>query len=323
MAKNTNFGHPSIPKFDGHYDHWAMLMENLLQSKEYWTIVETGVPILAANANAEQTRIANETRLKDLKAKNYLFQSIDRGIIETILDKSSSKVILDSMKNKFQGFIKVKRAQLQALRGEFEILRMKDEEYVNEYFGCVLTTVNKMKIQGETVEQTIIVEKILRSMTRKFNYVVCAIEESNNVELLSIDELQESLLVHEQKMKPVKEEDQALKITHGGGNSTRGRGRGAKTDQGRGKRLNKENIECYKCHKLRHFQYECPDSEGYAHYADYNDDEEVLLMAFESSSTNSAKKKIWYLDSGCSNHMCCVKEWFFDFDSELRETVRL
>jgi hypothetical protein len=131
MAKNTNFGHPSIPKFDGHYDHWAMLMENLLQSKEYWTIVETGVPILAANANAEQTRIANETRLKDLKAKNFLFQSIDRGIIETILDKSSSKVIWDSMKNKFQGYIKVKRAQLQALRGEFEILRMKDEEYVN------------------------------------------------------------------------------------------------------------------------------------------------------------------------------------------------
>jgi hypothetical protein len=69
--------------------------------------------------------------LKDLKAKNYLFQSIDRGIIETILDKSSSKVIWDSMKNKFQGSIKVKRAQLQALRGEFEILRMKDEEYVN------------------------------------------------------------------------------------------------------------------------------------------------------------------------------------------------
>jgi hypothetical protein len=35
MAENNNFGHPSIPKFDGHYDHWSMLMENLLRSKEY------------------------------------------------------------------------------------------------------------------------------------------------------------------------------------------------------------------------------------------------------------------------------------------------
>ena len=27
---------PTVPKFDGHYDYWAMLMENFLRSKEYW-----------------------------------------------------------------------------------------------------------------------------------------------------------------------------------------------------------------------------------------------------------------------------------------------
>ena len=31
---------PAIPKFDGYYDHWAMLMENLLRSEEYWDLVE-------------------------------------------------------------------------------------------------------------------------------------------------------------------------------------------------------------------------------------------------------------------------------------------
>ena len=30
-----NYVQPAIPRFDGHYDHWAMLMENLLRSKEY------------------------------------------------------------------------------------------------------------------------------------------------------------------------------------------------------------------------------------------------------------------------------------------------
>jgi hypothetical protein len=62
-----------------------------------------------------------------------------------------------------------------------------------------------MKIQGESIEERIVVEKILRSMGTRFNYVVCAIEESNNTETLSIDELQGSLLVHELKIKPVKE----------------------------------------------------------------------------------------------------------------------
>ncbi|MCH80155.1 copia-type polyprotein [Trifolium medium] len=229
------------------------------------------------------------------------------------------------MKHKFQGSTKVKRAQLQALRGEFETLRMKEDESVNDYFGRVLTTVNKMKIQGETMEQRIVVEKILRSMTRRFNYVVCAIEESNNVETLSIDELQGSLLVHEQKMKPVKEEEQALKVSHGERNSSsiRGRGRNSKGNQGRGKRINKENIECYKCHKVGHFQYECPNLEDYANYADFDDTEEVLLMAFDSSSPEQHKNKVWFIDSGCSNHMCGIKEWFFDLDTNFRETVKL
>jgi hypothetical protein len=201
-----NFGHPAIPKFDGHYDHWSMLMENLLRSKEYWSIVETGIPVLPAAATAEQRNSVDEARLKDLKAKNYLFQSIDRAISETILDKTTSKAIWDSMARKYQGSTKVKRAQLQALKGEFEMLRMKEKETVSDYFAKVLATVNKMKIQGERREERIVVEKILRSMGVKFNYVVCAIEESNNIETLSIDELQGSLLVHEQKMKPVKEE---------------------------------------------------------------------------------------------------------------------
>lgn len=42
-SDNKNFAQPTIPRFDGHYDHWSMLMENFLRSKEYWSIVETGV----------------------------------------------------------------------------------------------------------------------------------------------------------------------------------------------------------------------------------------------------------------------------------------
>ena len=55
-------------------------------------------------------------KLKDLRAKNYLFQAIDHSILETILCKDTSKDFWDSMKKKYQGHSKVKRAQLQALR---------------------------------------------------------------------------------------------------------------------------------------------------------------------------------------------------------------
>ncbi|MCI81876.1 retrovirus-related Pol polyprotein from transposon TNT 1-94, partial [Trifolium medium] len=58
-----------------------------------------------------------------------------------------------------------------------------------------------MTAHGEHMEHVTVVEKILRSMTPRFNYVVCSIEESNDVTSLSVDELQSSLIVHEQRMR--------------------------------------------------------------------------------------------------------------------------
>jgi len=86
--ENNNFVQAAIPRFDGHYDHWSMLMENLLRSKEFWEVVEDGIPSLPeapAVATLEQIKAVKDAKLKDLKAKNYLFQTIDRGTLETIL----------------------------------------------------------------------------------------------------------------------------------------------------------------------------------------------------------------------------------------------
>lgn len=31
-----------IPHFDGPYDHWNMLIDNFIRSKEFWSLVEIG-----------------------------------------------------------------------------------------------------------------------------------------------------------------------------------------------------------------------------------------------------------------------------------------
>ena len=92
-----------------------------------------------------------------------------------------------------------------------------------------------MKIHGENMQQMVIIEKILKSMTSRFDYVVCSTEESNNLDTLTIDELQSSLLVHEQRMNVHGGDEQALKVTYddrigGWGN---GRARGAFRGRGR------------------------------------------------------------------------------------------
>ncbi|XP_017438090.1 uncharacterized protein LOC108344134 [Vigna angularis] len=210
MAETGKYVQTTIPKFDGHYDHWTKLMENFLRSKEYWSLVEHEIDGVQDKANALDA---------------YL-KPIDREILDTILNDETSKNIWDFMKKKFQGSTRVKRVQLQALRKEFEILQMKEGESVNSYFGRTLKIAKSMKAAGEKMEESVITAKILRSMTTKFNYVVCSIEESNNMNTLTIDELQSSLLVHEQRMTCSVEEEQVMQIVfeekYG-----RGRGRGA------------------------------------------------------------------------------------------------
>ncbi|GMJ02453.1 hypothetical protein HRI_003914500 [Hibiscus trionum] len=103
------------------------------------------------------------------------------------------------MKTKFEGIARVKRPTLQALRRDFEILKMKTSETIIEYFARVMSTSNKMRSNGEQMKDVTIVEKILRMLTEKFNYVVVSIEESKDIDALTIDGLQSSLIVHERK----------------------------------------------------------------------------------------------------------------------------
>lgn len=77
------------------------------------------------------------------------------------------------MKQKHKGTTKVKKAQLQSLRKEFELFGMKDDKSISEYFARTLAFMNKMKLQCENVNQTTMVEKVMRSLTLKFNYLVC------------------------------------------------------------------------------------------------------------------------------------------------------
>lgn len=318
----------SIPRFDGDYDHWSLLMENLLRSKEWWSLIDPGYsePAAGARETEEQRKAREQLKLKDLKVKNILFQAIDKTILKTILQKDTAKQLWDAMKRKYQGNLRVQRAQLQALRREFEVLEMKIGEIVTDYFSKVMLVANNMRNLGEDMQDTKIVEKILRTLTEKFNYVVCSIEESKDINYLSVDELQSSLVLHEQKFrKNSSGEEQALKATveAGRGRGERGRGRGMYGGRGRGRQsYNCATIECFKCHKLGHYQYECPSWDKDVNFAEFDEEEELLLMSYVEMA-NANNEEAWFLDSGCSNHMTGDKSAFKEMDGAFRQMVKL
>ena len=93
------------------------------------------------------------------------------------------------MKKKHQENAMAKWVQFQSRQTEFETLRIKSSESITYYLARTMAIANKMRIYGKNLEDVTIVEKILQSMTTKFNFVVCSIEESKDIDALSIDKL--------------------------------------------------------------------------------------------------------------------------------------
>ena len=123
MADSSNgsgtFVQPAIPKFDGFYEHWAKLMENFLRSKEFWSLVEDGIDEIPEETKSSEKisedqlkkmKLVEEQRLKDMKVKNYLYQAIDREIMDTILNDRNIKANMGLDGTEIQGVVKSQKS---------------------------------------------------------------------------------------------------------------------------------------------------------------------------------------------------------------------
>ena len=77
---------------------------------------------------------------------------------------------------------------------------MNDDEDIDNFFLKVAEIVNNMKALGETMPESIIVQKILISLPSKFNPKVSAIEERADWETLTMNQLLGNLIAYEMRL---------------------------------------------------------------------------------------------------------------------------
>ncbi|XP_059070783.1 uncharacterized protein LOC131860394 [Cryptomeria japonica] len=238
-------------------------METYLSSVGYdvWMSVKNGytVPTTPTNLDAKREYEHNT------KAKHAILSGLSDIEFVKVTHYTFAKETWDKLQRIYEGDAKVKEAKLQHLRAQFESLKMKDEENIVDYLQRVDETVNAVRGLGENIEDEVIVKKVPRSLTTKYDTKVSAIEEAKDLKTFSMDELFGSLFAYEMRtisVEPSKKEvfftsenkgkETAICVDDVEANFVR------KLKKGSSKYRGNLRFKCFDCGKIRHFADKCP-----------------------------------------------------------------
>nr|KYP58959.1 hypothetical protein KK1_014383 [Cajanus cajan] len=186
-----------------------------------------------------------------------------------------------------------------------------------------------MKLYGKEMKEKRVVEKILITLTKKYDSIVAFIETSSNPSSLPVNKLIGLLGAHEARLNSradINSVDNAfqskLKL------QSRNKEDGGKKNVGEYSR-NKDSRNfsgnkkdkyplCGICNKSGHAEKDCWHR---ANFAEEHNQEQRLFYANQESCDNGDGS--WYLDSGCSNHMAKDQSIFVDIDNSIKVKVQL
>ena len=106
-------------------------------------------------------------------------------------------------------------------------MKQKEKETIRDYCVRVKAIINKIATLVEKIEKEIVIKKVLRTLTKKYDHVALIIEETKDLPTIEIDNLISSLTSHEERvLKRVRggisnSDEQAISIKE---NENQGRG---------------------------------------------------------------------------------------------------
>jgi hypothetical protein len=199
--ESTNSYKNGIPQFDGHkYDFWSIRIKTYIHAQGFqvWKSIVDGYRTPAVPPKNDKAMKFGENNSKSINA-------LLNGLSDTIFTKfahcKSAKDIWDKLRNIYEGDSKVKVAKLQTYRGQFEQLKMKEDEYIIAYFLRVDGTVTAIIGLGKEMEESIIVQKVLRSLPMRFNPKISTLEERSDLNSINMDGLHGIFIAYEMRTK--------------------------------------------------------------------------------------------------------------------------
>lgn len=126
-------------------------------------------------------------------------QALHDDVFPQISTVETSHGAWEILQKEYMGDEKAAAVKLKILCHDFDTLLMKSNDYVH-YMSRVSSIDNIMKLYGKNISDEIVVGKVLRSLLKKIEHVVAAIEESKDLSDYLFYEPVDSLFAHEYRI---------------------------------------------------------------------------------------------------------------------------
>ena len=148
-------------------------MKLKLQARSLWTAVNDGTADFADDRNALEA----------------IALGVPPEMQGGIASKATAKLAWDSLKMQHLGVDRVRQAKANTLRREFDSLRFKDGESVDDFGVRITDLASRCEVLGEGYSEPEIVRKFLQATPPRYAQIVMAIETLLNPDDMTVEEM--------------------------------------------------------------------------------------------------------------------------------------
>ncbi|WVZ02271.1 hypothetical protein V8G54_023077 [Vigna mungo] len=303
-----------VEKFNGANDFglWKIKMEAIL-------IQQGCVEALKGESKMSDAMTQEEKKKMGNKARSAIILCLGDKVLREVAKEKTAAEIWVKLESLYMTRSLAHRLCLKQQLFSFKMSESRTIEEQIAEFSKIVDDLENIGVKLEDEDKAVI---LLNALPKTFEHFRDALLYGKD-QVITLEEVLTSIRTKEfQKLQDSKTTEEGAS----GLIAVKGKG---KKQSGKEKKLNPDGtkqVRCFKCQKMGHIKKFCPEK-GKAGRPQETADVAEASEGYESAgvlvASSEYPQRSWVMDSGCSYHMCPVKEFFENLDQKEHGNVLL